>query len=98
MGRLQWGHGLSAVEMTNAGHAYRADRPSFNGATAFQPWKSEKALALRPCGKCFNGATAFQPWKLPGSRKPIALDLGFNGATAFQPWKWGQPVREFLDE
>ena len=40
--RLQWGHGFSAVEM--AGYQ-RGKAVRFNGATAFQPWKSKTVLA-----------------------------------------------------
>ena len=36
---------------------------SFNGATAFQPWKLCSSLLLCPAPLCFNGATAFQAWK-----------------------------------
>ena len=38
--KLQWGHGLSAVEMRWTAWPARSPRPRFNGATAFQPWKS----------------------------------------------------------
>ena len=36
---LQWGHSFSAVEIRMALDADRGSRKSFNGATAFQPWK-----------------------------------------------------------
>ena len=35
---LQWGHGFSAVEITTPPTPNTAPA-SFNGATAFQPWK-----------------------------------------------------------
>ena len=41
----------------------RQYQDSFNGATALQPWKYLKELALKAGLKRFNGATALQPWK-----------------------------------
>ncbi len=61
---------------------------SFNGATAFQPWKAEMQTGGVVCfATGFNGATAFQPWKdvSPVAGRP--RQTCFNGATAFQPWK-----------
>ena len=86
---LQWGHGLSAVEIIVAVRNHAAERRRFNGATAFQPWKSARLVRQRSSTWGFNGATAFQPWKSP--RRSRSRGLGercFNGATAFQPWKW----------
>jgi len=39
--KLQWGHGLSAVETGNTSGHWIINR-SFNGATAFQPWKPRR--------------------------------------------------------
>ena len=36
---LQWGHGLSAVEIMPSREPDSCARDGFNGATAFQPWK-----------------------------------------------------------
>ncbi len=61
--RLQWGHGLSAVEIGarceppgDGEGASMGPRPFSRGN---QPWRRSRR---RPWG-CFNGATAFQPWK-----------------------------------
>jgi len=37
---LQWGHGISAVEVMERLRKEDRYTDSFNGATAFQPWKS----------------------------------------------------------
>ena len=37
--QLQWGHGLSAVEMSMMRGSVQSSHAGFNGATAFQPWK-----------------------------------------------------------
>ena len=61
---LQWGHSFSAVEIKTA-VTIAGIVASFNGATAFQPWKFQQTpgeVHLPP--HSFNGATAFQPWKL----------------------------------
>ena len=39
MKRLQWGHGFSAVEIPCYPYLLVSQVASFNGATAFQPWK-----------------------------------------------------------
>ena len=41
--RLQWGHGLSAVEISTMPRRRTAGATGFNGATAFQPWKCSHA-------------------------------------------------------
>ena len=112
---LQWGHGLSAVEMARRRKRHRSNprasmgprpfsrgnwlgiaradrgRVSFNGATAFQPWKSPRSRSPRRGWEGFNGATAFQPWKCPDDRRRRTRARRFNGATAFQPWKFRRP-------
>ena len=60
---LQWGHGFSAVEI-----ALVLSQPfililSFNGATAFQPWRCPAGIRMVNEMISFNGATAFQPWR-----------------------------------
>ncbi len=37
--------------------------PSFNGATARKPWKTQHDRPGRPSNRSFNGATARKPWK-----------------------------------
>ena len=59
---LQWGHGLSAVEIS-LGRRSPGPQTRFNGATAFQPWKFLTWITESARRSCFNGATAFQPWK-----------------------------------
>ena len=52
----------------------------FNGATAFQPWKSTSVNMPRIVSSSFNGATAFQPWKSERSlglrRRAIRASMG----------------------
>ena len=38
--KLQWGHGISAVESSWLGMGHGGEHQGFNGATAFQPWKA----------------------------------------------------------
>ena len=85
---LQWGHGLSAVEISPCPpclrgviHASMGPRPFSRGNLA--------TIRRRGCSSsCFNGATAFQPWKcLRGGTFAVDRVGSFNGATAFQPWK-----------
>ena len=45
---LQWGHGLSAVEMPLGSERRRAKSACFNGATAFQPWKCQHRHKASP--------------------------------------------------
>ena len=67
-----------------------ARRPSFNGATAFQPWKCG---SRRPACRCRrwlqwgHGLSAVEMRK--SFRCPSGRIRCFNGATAFQPWKFG---------
>ncbi len=44
-GRLQWGRGFSAAEIPRTPTAWPLSIPSFNGAAAFQPRKSQCPLA-----------------------------------------------------
>ncbi len=86
-GRLQWGHGLAAVETGSSvtsitfcrelqwGHGLAAVETRIRGGE-----DGDARVG-------FNGATALQPWKrpiLPSARTGRAC---FNGATALQPWK-----------
>ena len=61
---LQWGHRLSAVEITT-GSGVRGRPRGFNGATAFRRWKFIDELRERVEELGFNGATAFRRWKSP---------------------------------
>ena len=74
---------------------------SFNGATAFQPWKVASWTRRSTRSTCFNGATAFQPWKARQGWDRASPARCFNGATAFQPWKaedsiLDSPIKEML--
>jgi len=85
---LQWGHGDGAVEEPLTSGRARGSEPSFNGATAMEPWKSVGGRAVcitNPAG--FNGATAMEPWKRIARRSEQRLRIRFNGATAMEPWK-----------
>jgi len=44
---LQWGHGISAVEVVLGAGVRQVRICSFNGATAFQPWKSARSRGGR---------------------------------------------------
>ena len=77
---LQWGHGISAVEMNLR---MRCDgTPRFNGATAFLPWKFTK-------GSMRSGASMGPRHFCRGNDRMPSLSRMpcFNGATAFLPWK-----------
>ena len=58
MGPRPFSRGNPVSLATNSGACSR-----FNGATAFQPWKSPLRVSPLPYLASFNGATAFQPWK-----------------------------------
>jgi hypothetical protein len=60
---LQWGHSLSAVENDARANRLRRDGKSFNGATAFRPWRTGSRSRWFVLPACFNGATAFRPWR-----------------------------------
>ena len=85
--RLQWGHGLSAVEISVA------TRPAKPAPGGLQWGHGLSAVEISDAAKHpwptigFNGATAFQPWKCRPIRPASPWRFGFNGATAFQPWK-----------
>ncbi len=84
--RLQWGHGLSAMD---TGQGLRRMILVNNLQWGHGLSAMDTALGRRRGGRrvyAFNGAMAFQPW----IRRVIAI-LGtatrsFNGAMAFQPW------------
>ena len=83
---LQWGHGISAVELCARNTA--ASNPAcFNGATAFLPWNSVRALHTLRC-RCGlqwgHGISAVEFWSASGSNG--WMSRCFNGATAFLPW------------
>ena len=60
---LQWGHRLSAMEITPGPLPPPACPPCFNGATAFRRWRSGRVLEPAQEQACFNGATAFRRWR-----------------------------------
>ncbi len=62
---LQWSHSLSAMETCLSPAPATMPTLSFNGATAFRPWK-RRNQGNHPDARLppFNGATAFRPWKL----------------------------------
>ena len=84
--RLQWGHGVSAVECyAGPGHRY-LDQLASMGPRRFSRgmwcnWRPGRAGICR-----FNGATAFQPWNGWDRKTTSHCCRRFNGATAFQPW------------
>jgi len=107
---LQWGHGISAVEVSqrrclwrkgvasmgprhfSRGSLGRRNRPilaatASMGPRHFSRGSSRAGVLTEGRGDGFNGATAFQPWKSGGGGLGRIVDKSFNGATAFQPWK-----------
>mgnify|MGYP001105875551 CR=1 FL=1 len=52
---------LSRGIQGESGEENRID-PSFNGATAFEPWNQGSQVPRAAVHPCFNGATAFEPW------------------------------------
>ena len=86
---LQWGHGLSAVEIRLNRSRPTPMSTSFNGATAFQPWKCSGvsgAASSRSRLQWGHGLSAVE--MCHDADQPGEAGAGFNGATAFQPWKW----------
>ena len=84
---LQWGHGLSAVEISAGRLARRPLDPASMGPRPFSRGNPADSAGPISKSRSFNGATAFQPWKL-AFQGPESFEIArFNGATAFQPWK-----------
>jgi len=85
---LQWGHGFSAVESPWNGGTLTLPKASFNGATAFQPWKAvSRVEGWEDSLPASMGPRLFSRGKPSYSIKTSSSTSGFNGATAFQPWK-----------
>ena len=94
---LQWGHGISAVEMNAAQYGPQNHLVSFNGATASQPWKSPHFHHRTDR----NSMASMGPRHLSRGNDLKVVDharevIGFNGATASQPWKWHSQKYPFL--
>ena len=90
-GQLQWGHGVSAVEVGKPEAIVDAVWQSFNGATAFQPWKSEadyQGHATFLALQWGHGVSAVEVMRHAAGNHGSIFSC-FNGATAFQPWKSG---------
>ena len=80
VGKLQWGHRLSAMETGARTQGPGIHTGGFNGATAFRRWKPRPTSGCGSPSRRFNGATAFRRWKhglLPGgARSPKTLQWG----------------------
>ena len=93
---LQWGHGLSAVEV--------GAWPDIVGDSASmgpRPLGRGKLAVTGSSAIGFNGATASRPWKIAGARPMRMSGIGFNGATASRPWKPGDgyvecPIQQLM--
>ena len=59
----------------------------FNGATAFQPWKSLSIGQANQGQQASMGPRHFSRGNVGRLRPASFGTLSFNGATAFQPWK-----------
>jgi len=78
---------LGAVETAGALRANSTTRISFNGATAWEPWRPARGGPTRRYTDRFNGATAWEPWRQPTALHAREGHWGFNGATAWEPWR-----------
>ena len=68
--RLQWGHGLAAVDGSAAARR-RASAACFNGATALRPWTASALDTRAELSLGFNGATALRPWTARRGRQDV---------------------------
>ncbi len=85
---LQWGHGFSAVEISQTIRTGLKVAVASMGPRLFSRGNIQDEEKVDNVPPGFNGATAFQPWK--SARIENGSDhhtRRFNGATAFQPWK-----------
>ena len=64
--------------------------PSFNGATAWRPWKPSTSPMARRRATRFNGATARRPWKRRGCSMMMTWSSGWlqwsHGSEAVETW------------
>ncbi len=82
MGPRRWSRGRGP-RMSRS----RANRESFNGATAMEPWKRSCCRTSGPSrGSRFNGATAMEPWKSADS----ARAPGRDEAASMGPRRWSR--------
>jgi len=80
---LQWGHGISAVEVNVVVLRIEIDRIASMGPRHFSRGSLADDLALALRGSSFNGATAFQPWK---SRSRTRI------GSSFRLLQWGHGI------
>ena len=87
---LQWSHSLSAMETRVTRRLAIEDYASFNGATAFRPWKHGTTAISYHCETCPSmEPQPFGHGNLQGFHFVPPVLESFNGATAFRPWKLG---------
>jgi len=81
---LQWGHGISAVEVCILSTTVTVFSWASMGPRHFS--RGSQSLTTSTCRlrKCFNGATAFQPWKWC-----VGDVLSVNAQTMLQ---WGHGI------
>jgi len=84
---LQWGHGISAVEVHDDFRALRIGGIASMGPRHFsrgspQVWSSPRWIQRLQWG---HGISAVEVTVIPTTS--VSRACGFNGATAFQPWK-----------
>ena len=83
--KLQWGHGLAAVDGRDFDAVFRlAVLLQWGHGLAAVDGASDSRGTWSAPG--FNGATALRPWTDRRVLEPGAAREGFNGATALRPW------------
>ena len=88
VGRLQWGHVFSDVEIFRVTITAYVPGWASMGPRLFRRGNQPATRPDRPCKRCFNGATSFQTWKSLFLHFGIgSKGICFNGATSFQTWK-----------
>ena len=60
---------------------------SFNGATAFQPWRSDPRTGRRIAKTLLQWGHSFSAGEITDHVMMLPGEYCFNGATAFQPWR-----------
>ena len=76
--RLQWGHGLAAVDGAGT-RTLAMPLACFNGATALRPWTANTTMRFMRGMASFNGATALRPWTgddRHGDRRRLVASMG----------------------
>ena len=95
--RLQWGHGIAAVESESVEVQSKMDPALLQWGHGIAAVESRmRTRSNRSRMSSFNGATALLPWNPPGFRSGhTRAGSSFNGATALLPWNpWNEKGEE----